>query len=295
MKVLITGHVGLVGSVLATFLNAGGIETVGLDLRGEGVERGDFTDRDKIRSALEGCDGVVHLAAVSRVVWGQKDPFKCYSTNVGGIETLLSEAAETKPWLIFGSSREVYGEPKDLPVPETAQLHDVNIYGRTKIIGERLVREWGEQTGCPASIIRLSNVFGLTSDHRDRVVPAFAFGAVAGENLRVDGFEHVFDFTEVHEVTRGIATLVELISRSKTAPDPIHFVTGVPTTLLELADKCIRIASSNSQVTPGPERHYDVAKFYGDPSRAREILGWSHDLTLDEGLTQFISKIRTER
>ena len=69
---------------------------------------------------MAGVDGVIHLAAVSRVVWGQKNPELCWETNVTGVQNVLDAAREasSRPWVISASSREVYGEAEHLPVSE---------------------------------------------------------------------------------------------------------------------------------------------------------------------------------
>jgi UDP-glucose 4-epimerase len=246
-----------------------------------------------VKQAISRCDGLVHLAAVSRVVWGERAPASCWATNVGGLRNLLKAAASSpsQPWVIFASSREVYGQPERLPVTEDCPQRPVNTYGRSKVEGERLV-EAARRDGLRACTVRLSNVFGATSDHADRVVPAFARGAVACQELRVDGPDHSFDFTYIDDVARGIVELAELLESSKVAPSPIHFVSGTPTTLGELATMAIRLAKSGSTIRHARPRDFDVASFFGDPARARELLGWRPRVDLEVGLARLIQAFR---
>lgn len=292
-KILITGSSGLVGSALAPALKNLGIEVILFDLQATGLDQGDVRDRERLQRAMTGASGVVHLAAVSRVIWGERDPETCWSTNVGGVRNVLelAENSSNRPWVIFASSREVYGQPDGLPVAETCPLRPVNVYGRSKIEGENLVKASRER-GHRACTIRLSNVFGSTSDHVDRVVPAFARGAALGQTLRIDGAEHTFDFTHIDDVTRGIVALVELLQAGNPAPEPIHFVSGVPTTLGQLAEMAIRIAASGSTLRHAPPRDFDVAKFYGTYARAKEVLGWEPKVALEQGLSRLIRNFR---
>lgn len=294
-RILVTGSSGLVGSALREALQLQGMEVHGLDLRGFGPEAGDVRDLECMNRAVQRCDGIVHLAAVSRVVWGERDPQLCWATNVDGLRNLLGAAARQgrRPWIIFASSREVYGEPDTLPVTEDAPLRPVNIYGRSKVAGERLMAE-ARRDGLCAAVIRLSNVYGSPSDHADRVVPAFARAAVQGRTLRVDGAGHTFDFTHLDDVARGIAALVGLLQTGAAAPPPIHFLTGRPTTLGQLADLAIEVAASSSRVQHALPRSFDVAQFYGSPDRARSLLGWSPRVSIREGLTRLISSLRRE-
>ena len=193
-----------------------------------------------------------------------------------------------KPWVIFASSREVYGQPELLPADEETPLRPVNVYARTKVAGEQLIAE-AQHRGLRACVIRLSNVYGSTQDHPDRVVPAFARAALLGQPLRIDGCDHTFDFTHISDVVQGIAALVELLDRGAAPPPPIHFVSGVPTTLGELATLAIDIAQSDSTVTHAPPRDFDVAKFHGCPGRAQSLLGWSPRTSLRQGLAALIN------
>ena len=292
-KILIVGSSGLVGTALTQALLAKGFDVVGFDLRAQGGERGDVRDRERVQNAVLGVDGIVHLAAVSRVVWGERDPDLCWTTNVGGLRNVIDAATQSAraPWLVFASSREVYGQPESLPATEDAPLRPVNIYGQSKVEGEFFVEE-AKRAGLRACTIRLSNVYGSTDDHADRVVPAFARAAAIGAQLRVDGLGHTFDFTHIDDVTRGIVSLVELLSTGDPAPRPIHFVSGQPTTLGDLASLAARLGQSGSLIRPAPSRDFDVARFFGDPSRAKALLGWQSLVRLEDGLGRLVHAFR---
>ncbi len=292
-RILITGSSGLVGSAVAPALAARGTNVARFDIHAIGADHGDVRSRERLRDVIDGISGIIHLAAVSRVIWGERDPELCWATNVGGLRNVLEIAASSplRPWVIFASSREVYGQPDRLPVNESCLVNALNVYGRSKVEGENLV-EAARRDGLRACTIRLSNVFGSTNDHPDRVVPAFARGAALGQQLRVDGSDHTFDFTHIDDVTRGIVALVELLVSGKAAPDPIHFVSGVPTTLGQLAAMAVRIAGTGSTIREAPPRDFDVAKFYGNRERAKEVLGWEPRVPLEEGLSRLIHDFR---
>lgn len=229
------------------------------------------------------------------MIWGERQPDVCWSTNVDGLRNVLECAASSsrQSWVIFASSREVYGQPTELPVSEDAPLQPVNIYGRSKVEGEALVRV-AQRDGIRACIIRLSNVFGSIDDHADRVVPAFARAASRGDELRVDGADHTFDFTYIDDVVSRIVALARLLRDQGAPPPPIHFVNGVPTTLLELAQLAIHLAGSDSAVRPAPPRDFDVARFYGSAARAQRLLNWNPTVPLKVGLQRLIEAFRTQ-
>ncbi|WP_019022878.1 MULTISPECIES: NAD(P)-dependent oxidoreductase [unclassified Thioalkalivibrio] len=288
-KILVTGSSGLVGTAVTAALRVRGIETVPFDIRAAGEAHRDVRNPNQVRQVIPRIDGVVHLAAVSRVIWGEQDPEGCWETNVGGLQNVLDGITEAghRPWMIFASSREVYGQPSRLPATEGSPKAPVNVYGRAKVRGEELI-ENARTAGLRACTVRLSNVFGSNTDHADRVVPAFARAAAMGETLRVDGADQTFDFTHVEDVTRGITTLAEMLADGETPPPPIHLVTGRPTTLGELAELAIRLGRSGSSIRYAPPRDFDVAQFFGAPDRARSLLGWRPSVSVEEGMTRLI-------
>jgi nucleoside-diphosphate-sugar epimerase len=295
--ILVTGSEGLVGSALARRLRADGHHVLGLDLRAHGAEHGDTRRPGDLARALATADGVVHLAAVSRVVWGERDPDACWSTNVDGTANVLDACARhpRRPWVLFASSREVYGQADALPVTEDAPLRPVNVYGRSKVAGEELVIA-ARARGLRTAVVRLANVYGAVDDHPDRVVPAFARAAVEVGELRVDGPDHVFDFTHLDDVTEGLARLVARLDAGAGDLPPVHLLPGQPVTLGQLAALAIELAGTSARVRLAPPRTYDVSRFYGDPSRAAALLdGWRARVSAREGLGRLIDDLRETR
>ena len=293
-RILVTGSEGLVGRALRAALEARGDGTVGLDLRAAESERGDVRRTSRVRAAMAGCRGVVHLAAVSRVIWAERAPDACRRTNIQGVRHVLEAAAAqpAPPWVLFASSREVYGQPRRLPATEDTPPAPVNVYGRSKVAGERLV-EAARAGGLRAATVRLSNVYGSTLDHADRVVPAFARAVVEGSPIRIDGADCTFDFTHVDDTVRGLAAAIGRLEAGE-RPPPVHLLTGTPTTLRELASLAMSVAGRTVPVREAPPRPFDVARFHGDPSRAREVLGWEPRVSLRAGLGRLVRDFRAQ-
>jgi len=158
MNILITGGAGFIGKTLANKLFEQATSTTTMDIiKNDNFLvatdkiihiQGDVCDPSIMTSVFSNqiFDGIVHLAAVSRVIEAENNPDKCWRTNVGGVKILLKaiEQSAQKPWLIFGSSREVYGEAQSLPVKESDAKKAVNIYGESKIEGERLFTDFAQ-------------------------------------------------------------------------------------------------------------------------------------------------------
>lgn len=269
---LVTGSEGLIGRHLCKSFESAGVAYRRFDLARS--EQEDVTKIESVENAMDGVSGIVHLAAVSRVVWGQQDPARCISTNVVALKHLLeiAGAQKSKPWIIFGSSREVYGQAERFPVNEDCPFRPMNVYADTKVAGERLIGR-ARDTGLVANICRFSGVFGCVDDHPDRVVPAFAATAARGGELRIDGSSHVFDFTHIGDTVRGLHKLVEATASGERLP-PIHFVSGEGTTLGGLAELAAAHARKPVTFTEAPPRSFDISGFIGCPERAAHLLGW---------------------
>lgn len=287
-RILVTGSSGLIGRALVDTLRSRGHHVEGLDARDEGSWFGDVRDPDRVARAVEGCSGVVHLAAMSRVAWGEDEPDLCRAINVGGVRNVLDavEDSARAPWIIFASSREVYGHGTAGVTAEDAPFEPLNVYAHTKVAGERMVQE-AASAGVRAGIVRLSNVYGDVDDHPDRVIPAFVRRALLGEPLHVQGPSHGFDFTYLDDTIDGIIRVVDRLRAGDTWIDPIHFVTGRTTSLLELAEAVLEVTGSASSLEILDPRPFDVLRFSGSAERAQRELGWSARVPLMDGIRQY--------
>ena len=276
-KILVTGSSGLIGSQLRPVLEAMGYSTVGMDIRAiDPNEYGDICEASALAEKVKSCDGVIHLAAISRVAEAHRNPKLCLKTNFQASKTLASLAKQAGvKWLIYASSREVYGHVKSIPVSESDGLNPVNVYGEAKLQSEEAIQALADDDFNP-SIVRFSNVFGSSNDHATRVIPAFMNAAFRGKELSIEGGENTFDFTFVDEVVKALSLLVNGLEKQKRY-QPMHFTTGVGTSLSALADEILTLLDSNSQMLHSTPRDFDVSTFSGNPDKAFQQLGWVHD------------------
>jgi len=289
MTVLVTGSEGLIGRYLTQALVESGQEVRRFDIARSPAE--DVRHAAALRKAIHGASGVVILAAVSRVIWAERDPARCTATNVEALGTIirLCLAEKSRPWIVFASSREVYGNAEQFPVAEDAPYRPVNHYARSKVKGEAMIAG-AREAGLTANICRLSSVYGCPLDHRDRVAMAFAQAASFGGTIRLEGTDNVLDFTSVRDVTRGLVSHVNATAQGERLP-PIHFVSGEGTTLTELAGIACRNARNIVSLEEAAPRSFDVPRFVGNPSRAKALLGWQAETGIREGLPILINDI----
>ena len=168
---LVTGGTGFIGSRLIPLLSGNGTEVRVLALRrddweennlesleasGVDVRIGSVTDPEAVHAALEGMDAVIHLAAAQSDMSDSDDHFR--AVNVGGVSLLLQASAEAGiRRFVHASTVGVYGDPEST-VDENSPTHPTNIYGTTKLEGERVVRTWDQ--GPERVILRLPETYG---------------------------------------------------------------------------------------------------------------------------------------
>ena len=277
-RVLITGSSGVIGSALCGKLAESGAEIVPFDIK----QRCDIRDRGQLLTAMGDVDGVIHCAAIARVCDCEKDAGLCRETNVAGTRNVVEclKTLAERPWLLFISSREVYGQAYEFPVTENFPCNPVNEYARSKVEGERIVMEYPN-----SGIVRLANVYGSVNDYEDRVIMAFTRAALYGKPLVLNGAGNALDFIHISDAVNGISVYCR---RKRT--ETIHLTSGAPVTLEQLAEKIIRLVDSKSHIIRKPPKANEVSRFYGCPRMAREALGWQAEVSLEQGIKKLVEE-----
>ena len=299
-RVLITGGNGFIGSHLAErLIDQGDAVTLfdnHLDSNSRHLScakiRGDVRHYRTIQKAVSGQDVVFHFAAVSRVAWGQSDPYNCWRTNQLGTLNVLEACrkAASNPILFYASSREVYGEPRYLPVDEAHPKMPLSVYGMTKLCAERACGSYADPSlsghTIKAVIFRFSNVYGSERDLPERVIPKFMAKALRGQPITLYGGEQVLDFTFIDDTVAGIlrAYAASLNGGGDILGQEFHFVTGRGVSVSDLAHMIVELTESSSPVVQGPPNDFDVRRFVGNPEKSHKMLGYEAKVSLEDGL-----------
>jgi UDP-glucose 4-epimerase len=278
-RTLVTGGAGFIGSHLVARLVERGDEVVVIDNMKRGrieriqkwlggdrfrVIKDDIRRFDAVSEAMRGCQCVFHLAAQSNVMGAVTDPDYSITTNVLGTFNVLRAAAEAEvPRVVFTSSREVYGDPRSLPVSEAHPLDAKNGYGASKVAGEAYCRS-RSRAGARVEVVRLANVYGPGDS--DRVIPLWLTAAAQGRDLVVYGGEQVIDFLWVGKAVEAL-----LFAAHHGLPGPVNVGSGKGTRILDLAERVLRATRADVSVKRKPAREVEVAKFVADVSMMRSL------------------------
>ncbi|HXK33322.1 MAG TPA: NAD-dependent epimerase/dehydratase family protein [Dehalococcoidia bacterium] len=282
MRVLVTGGAGFIGSHLVDALVAQGDDVVVLDnfkrgrhehiddhVRSGGVRliTGDIRDEETVAGAMDGAELVYHLAAQSNVMGAVEDMDYSFSTNVVGTYIVLKcAAAAGVRRVVFSSSREVYGDPNEIPVREDAPLVAKNPYGASKLAGEAYCRVWQETTGLDCIVLRFANVYGPRD--RDRVIPRWLTRASEGDALEVYGGHQVIDFVWVGQAVRALLAAATCVNGG-----PVNVGSGAGTPIIDLGERILALTNARSELRVLPPRSIEVVRFVADVSRMRSVLG----------------------
>jgi UDP-glucose 4-epimerase len=281
MRIVVTGGGGFIGGHLVERLSkmeAGEIivfdnfhrpciDASTENLEGVRLFQGDVRDRNALTEVMRGCPVVFHLAAQSNVMGAVYDADYAFSSNVTGTFNVLRAAiAAGVKRVVFTSSREVYGDPRHLPVRESSPLRPKNGYGASKAAGEVYCRSAANE-GLETVILRFANVYGARD--RDRVIPLFARAAASGAPLTIYGGEQVLDFVWVE-------TVVVALMRAGFGHwirGPVNVGSGMGVTIRQLAERIVDLTRSPSPIHNLGAREQEVSRFVADISHARKVLG----------------------
>jgi UDP-glucose 4-epimerase len=304
-RILTTGGVGFIGAAVAQSLIAQGHEVHVLDKYDVQLThckyfRGSVLDQWAVLDAMEGCDYVIHLAALLGVYMSTNHALECLDVNILGTRNVLECAVKSRvKKVLFSSSSEVYGEPKVIPIPETAPLAPKSEYGVSKVVGEEYCRAYHRRFGLPFSIVRFFNVYG-DRQRDDFVMSVFTNAALMGKPLNLNGDgNQVRAFCYVEDVVDGVT---KVLFSDKTAGGVYNL--GNPDAAVSMRDLALKIVreagqpESLIQRTPsGTEDRTlarDIQNRLPDITKARETVGFNPRVTLEEGIRRVLATKQTQ-
>jgi UDP-glucose 4-epimerase len=292
-NVLITGGAGFIGRHLADHLTRQDNVTVTvidneslgsrehLDLEKVRFIRGDLRNRDELRSAMEGQDVVVHLAADTRVMDSIADPTHNFESNVVGSFNLLELCRELGVNRIVAASTggAILGDVEP-PVHEQMAPQPTSPYGASKLMLEGYLSAYSSSYGISTCALRFSNIYGPRSFHKGSVVAHFFKQISAGEKPIVygDGTQ-TRDYCYVGDLVAGIWTAAQ-----SGVQGAYQLGSGTPTNLNQLLELMRAVTGLDLDVVYEDFRAGEVRDTWCEISKAREGFGFDPATPLEEGL-----------
>lgn len=302
MRVLITGSSGQIGTNLSLALLAAGHQVRGIDNR-PNPWTGDIVTDIVDLAALSAAPGsyappwrpdcTVHLAAHAKVYQLVLEPRKALE-NVQMASAALELARAAGSPVVFGSSREVYGDIRRHMTEEAMADFAVaeSPYSASKIAGEAFCYAYARCYGLPVLVLRFSNVYGRfdnDAERMERVIPLFLRRIADGQPITVYGRGKMLDFTYVDDCVRGIVAGVEAVAGGKIAQDTINLAYGQGNTLEDLVGFLEQALGQTADVTWEPSRVGEVTRYVADLTKARQLLGYQPQVPLSAGIDRYVA------
>jgi dTDP-glucose 4,6-dehydratase len=309
LRVLITGGAGFLGSHLADRFLAEGHTVIAMDnlITGTtdniahliGHERFSFIKHDVTNYIyVEGpLDAVLHFASPASPVDYLELPIQTLKVGALGTHKALGLAKDKKARFLLASTSEIYGDPQVHPQPETYYGH-VNtigvrgVYDEAKRFAEAITMAYQRYHGVETRIVRIFNTYGERMRLEDgRVVPNFIQQALRGEPLTAygDGMQ-TRSFQYVSDLVEGIYRLLH--SEEK---EPVNIGNPGEFTIKEFAEVVNRLTGNPAGLVYKPLRTQDDPQVrQPDIAKARRVLGWEPQVTLEEGLRRTIPWFREQ-
>jgi UDP-glucose 4-epimerase len=292
MRAIVTGGAGFIGSHVVDALLGRGYEVVVVDDLSSGrrenvpasarLVQQDIRDPVVVELFREVRPHVCfHLAAQADVRVSVQDPVDDSAVNVLGTVQVLEAARACDAQVVFASTGgAIYGECEG-PAPESAPPLPVSPYGAAKLAAEAYIATYNRLYGASHVVLRYANVYGPRQDpHGEAGVVAIFLGRLArGERCRIFGDgRQTRDYVYVDDVVR--ATLAAAGRRGGV----YNVGTGVETSVLDLYDRCRRLAGLDLDPEEAPPRLGELRRSVLDPSLAAKELRWRAAVPLEEGL-----------
>jgi UDP-glucose 4-epimerase len=294
MNILVTGGAGFIGANLTRLLLAEGHAVRVLDNFGTGrrayldglnleIVAGDIVDAERVARAVEGIDGVVHLAAQTGVPGSLADPRRDCQTNVIGTLNVLEACRRASVRrFVFASSNAVLGRQPPPATEDKAPL-PISPYGASKLAGEGYCLAYHGSWGLGTVALRFANVYGPYSAHKSSVVSQFFKDILAERDLTVDGDgQQTRDFVYVGD----ICCAIQLALESDAGGEIFQVATGQETSILALARLVQEVIGRPVETHHGPARQGDIHRNYSAMGKVEKMLGWKPETGLRAGLQE---------
>ncbi len=311
VKVLVTGADGFIGSHLTeelvkkgyevkafAFYNSfntwGWLDSLDKDvMKHVEVFTGDIRDPHGVKTAMNGCEAVFHLAALIGIPFSYHSPDAYVDTNIKGTLNVLQAARELETdRVLVTSTSEVYGTAQYVPIDEKHPFQGQSPYSATKIGADRLAESFYRSFNVPVSIVRPFNTYGPRQSAR-AVIPTIITQLLSGkEEIKLGSLSPTRDFNFVKDTANGFISIYE---SDQTIGEEINIATGKEISIGELADELIRQINPKAKIICDEERmrpeKSEVNRLLGSNEKLKRLTNWKSNWSFSEGISETIKWI----
>lgn len=309
-KVLVTGADGFIGSHLTeklvrkgcfvrafvyynSFNSWGWLDHSPKDIY-DGIEifQGDIRDPYRVKTALQGCSVVFHLAALVAIPFSYYSPDAYIDTNVKGTLHVLQAARELgTERIIQTSTSEVYGTAKFIPISETHPLQAQSPYAASKTAADQLALSYFRSFSTPVSIIRPFNTYGPRQSNR-AVIPTIITQIAQGERfIKLGSLTPTRDFNFVNDTVRGFW---EVACCDEALGEEVNIGSNFEVSIGETVEMIARIMQADVDAVTETERvrpeKSEVQRLYADISKAKRLFGWEPEFGGKDGFQKGLAR-----
>lgn len=311
-KILVTGAGGFIGSHFVEKLVEMGAETTGFvrynsrnnfgllellpkkTVKSIKIVAGDLKDENAVQKAVRGQEFIFHLGALISIPYSYTNPRDFVQTNIVGTLNILMAALNNNKLekIIHVSSSEVYGTAIEVPIDERHPLQAQSPYSATKIGADKLAMSFHLSFGLPISIIRPFNTYGPRQSAR-AVIPTILIQLLKNNKIRIGNLEPIRDFLYISDTLQGFISIAE---SDKSIGEEINIGSGSGIAISDLIKKIQQITKKEVRIVVDQTRlrppNSEVLKLICDNSKAKNLLQWQPQVSLNEGLKLTIEWIR---
>ena len=294
MKILVTGADGFIGSHLTealvraghdvrafvlynSFNSWGWLDQCSEDVRrGFEVFAGDIRDPNGVRTAMKGCDTVLHLAALIAIPYSYHSPDTYIDTNVKGTLNVVQAARDLGVVkVVHTSTSEVYGTARFVPITENHPLQGQSPYSASKIGADQIAMSFHASFGTPVTILRPFNTYGPRQSAR-AVIPTIITQIANGRRqIKLGAVRPTRDFNYVSDTVAGF---VAALDSSRTNGEVINLGSNFEISVGDTARTIAEVMGAEVEIVTDEERlrpeKSEVERLWASNAKARELLGW---------------------
>ena len=309
-KILVTGADGFIGSHLTEHLVESGADVRAfvyynsfnswgwLDESEERIKRsldvfaGDIRDPHGVRTAMKGCDVVMHLAALIAIPYSYHSPDTYVDTNVKGTLNVVQAARELGvERVVHTSTSEVYGTARFVPITEEHPLQGQSPYSASKIGADQIATSFFLSFDTPVAVIRPFNTYGPRQSAR-AVIPTIITQVASGaRQIKLGAMHPTRDFSYVRDTVRGFVAIAECdaaVGQVVNVGSNYEISVGDTARLIaQLMDREVEFVSDDQRLRPAGS---EVERLWADNSRARALAGWTPEYSGVEGFKRGLAE-----